>query len=366
LLAKERELPSVIFSTIAIAAFVVLSGWVYQQVGTARDRKRHSTPGNLVNLEGHSLHLLSMGEGSPTVVFESGLMSTVLSWQDVQPEIAKDTRAVSYDRAGLGWSDAGPAPRDAERIVSELHQLLDQAQVSPPFILVGHSFGGLTTRLFAARFPDEVAGLVLIDPVVPGEWNPASEHNQKRIRTGAKILRRATALSRLGLIRFVSFLLRVGAKPLAEPLVRLMSKGAPKGDGTSSSPLFWNLPPSERAMAPVFWVQPKFTDTIASQLENLPRSAAQVAAAEDLKDVPVTIISAVNTPAKRKAEHVATAEVSSCGKHLTAARSGHWVVTDEPEVVLRAIREMIERTRKPSVMGAGVGARGGHRSMESL
>jgi pimeloyl-ACP methyl ester carboxylesterase len=345
---------SVIFSVIAIVALVVLTGWVYQQLGTARDRKRYPAPGDLVELKGRSLHLLSMGQGSPAVVFESGLMSTVLSWGDIQAEIAKDARAVSYDRAGLGWSDPGPAPRDAGQIVNELHQLLEQAHVSPPFILVGHSFGGLTTRLFAARYPEEVAGLVLIDPVVPVEWNPATEHNQKRIRTGAKILRRATVLSRLGVIRFVSWLLRVGAKPLAEPLVRLMSKGAPKGDGTSSSPLFWNLPPSERAMAPVFWVQPKFTDTIASQLENLPSSAAQVAAAEDLKDVAVTIISAANTPAKRKAEHIATAETSSCGKHLTARRSGHWVVTDEPEVVLQAIREVIERTRKPSVMSAGV------------
>jgi len=345
---------SVIFSAIAIAGLVVLAGWVYQQLGTARDRRRHPAPGDLVELKGRSLHLLSMGEGSPAVVFESGLMSTVLSWGDIQAEIAKDARAVSYDRAGLGWSDPGPAPRDAGQIVNELHQLLEQARVSAPFILVGHSFGGLTTRLFAARYPEEVAGLVLIDPVVPVEWNPASEHNQKRIRTGAKILRRATVLSRLGAIRFVSWLLRVGAKPLADPLVRLMSKGAPKGDGTSSSPLFWNLPPGERAMAPVFWVQPKFTETIASQLESLPRSAAQVVAAEDLKHVAVTIISAANTPARRKAEHIATAEMSSCGKHLTARRSGHWVVTDEPDVVLQAIREMIERTRKPSVMSAGV------------
>lgn len=345
---------SVIFSVIAIVALVVLTGRVYQQLGTARDRKRYPAPGDLVELNGRSWHLLSMGEGSPAVVFESGLMSTVLSWGDIQTEIAKEARAVSYDRAGLGWSDPGPAPRDAGQIVNELHQLLEQAHVCPPFILVGHSFGGLTTRLFAARYPEEVAGLVLIDPVVPVEWNPASEHNQKRIRTGAKILRRATVLSRLGVIRFVSWLLRVGAKPLAEPLVRLMSKGAPKGDGTSSSPLFWNLPPSERAMAPVFWVQPKFTDTIASQLENLPSSAAQVAAAEDLQDVAVTIISAANTPAKRKAEHIATAETSSCGKHRTATGSGHWVVTDEPEVVLQAIREVIERTRKPSVMSAGV------------
>jgi pimeloyl-ACP methyl ester carboxylesterase len=344
---------SVIFVAIATAGLAILAGWVYQQVGTARDRRRFPPPGELVELQGRALHLLAMGAGSPTVVFESGLMSTGLSWQDIQPEIAKETRTVSYDRAGLGWSDPGPVPRDAEQIVKELQQLLEQAHVSPPFILVGHSFAGLTTRLFAARYPEEVAGLVLIDPVVPGEWNPPSAHNQARLRTGARILRRASVLSRWGAIRFVSFLLQVGIKPLAEPLVRLMSRGAPKGDGTSSSPLFWNLPPSERNMAGVFWVQPKFTETIASQLENFPRSAAQVAASENLSDVPVTVISAANTPAERKKEQIATAQLSSFGKHLLAAHSGHWVMTDEPDVVLQAIREMIERVRQPNVLSAG-------------
>ncbi len=343
---------SVIFIIVAIVALVVLAGWLYQQAVTARDRKRHPAPGELINLNGRSLHLLSCGEGSPTVLFESGLMSTVLSWVDIQPEIAKVTRAVCYDRAGLGWSDPGPAPRDADQIVKELHQLLNRAQIPPPFILVGHSFAGLSTRLFAARYPEEVAGLILIDPVVPAEWNPANEHNQRRIRTGAKILRRATVLSRLGLIRFVSFLLRAGVKPIAEPLVRLMSRGAPKGDGTSSSPLFWNLPPSERAMAPVFWVQPKFTETIADQLENFPKSATQVAAADNLKDLPLTVISAANTPADRKNAHLAIAHLSASGTHLVATRSGHWVMTDEPELVIHAIHEMIDRVRKPSVLSA--------------
>jgi pimeloyl-ACP methyl ester carboxylesterase len=105
-------------------------------------------------------------------------------------------------------------------------------------------------------------------------------------------------------------------------------------------------------MASVFWVQPKFTETIASQLENLPRSAAQVAAAEDLEGKAITIISAADTPEERKAAHNATARLSSGGKHVIATRSGHWVMTDEPEVVLGEIREMIARMREPSVRSA--------------
>jgi len=255
---------SLIFGAIAVVVALLLAGWAYQQVATAQDHKRQPAPGKLVDLDGRDLHLLAMGQGSPTVIFESGLMSTVLSWDNIQPEISKSTRTACYDRAGLGWSDPGPAPRDAERIVSELQELLKRASVPPPYILVGHSFGGLTTRLFAARYPDQVSGLILIDPVVPQEWNPANEQNQKRIRTGATILRRATVLSRVGVIRFISLLLRVGAKRIAEPLVRLTSRGAPKGDGTSSSPLFWKLPTRSSSGSSSFFVPFKLISELVS------------------------------------------------------------------------------------------------------
>lgn len=340
---------------IGLAALVILAlaGRAYQRIGTARDLRRHPPPGKMVDLGSHRLHCVSMGEGTPAVIFEAGLMSTILSWRDAQQEIAKTTRTICYDRAGLGWSDPGPLPRDADRIVSELHQLLESESIPPPYVLVGHSFGGLTTRLFARRFAEDVAGLVLIDPVVPGEWHPPSEHNQKRIRMGARILRRASALSAWGALRFVSWMLRSGIKPLAEPLVRLMSRGAPKGDGTSKSPLFWNLPARERDMAPVFWVQPRFAATIASQLENLPVSASQVAATgADFEDKPLIVISAADTPSVRRQEHAATAALSRIGKHLTAERSGHWVMVDRPDVVHDAIRRVVELARRQRSVGA--------------
>jgi pimeloyl-ACP methyl ester carboxylesterase len=346
---------SVLVIALVIAGLVLAGGRLYQHWGTSRDEKRFRMPGKFVDVGGHRLHVLAMGDsGGPALVFESGLMSTMLSWRDLQPEIAKSSRTVSYDRAGLGWSDPGPMPRDAAQIVKELRALLDRAEIEPPYILVGHSFAGLTTRLFAAEFPEEVAGLVLIDPVVPEEWNPASDHNRQRIRTGARILRRAAALARWGALRFVSFLLLSGVKPVAEPLVRLMSKGAPKGDGTTRSPLFWNLPPAERAMAPVFWVLPKFTETIASQLENLPWSAEQVAAGR-LPNIPITVISAANTPSSRRQHHVALAEHSPLGQHITAARSGHWIMQDEPELVLEAIEDVIRQVREPRVSAKAAG-----------
>jgi pimeloyl-ACP methyl ester carboxylesterase len=339
---------------IVIAGLILMmsAGWFYQRLGTARDHQRHPALGELVDLGSHSLHCLIMGQGTPTVIFESGLMSTVLSWRDCQSEIAKTTRTICYDRAGLGWSDFGPEIRDADRIVNELRKLLDRARILPPYVLVGHSFGGLTIRLFAARYPEQVCGLVLIDPVVPGEWNPASERNKKSIRTGSKILRRAAAMSRWGVLRFLAFLMRSGAGALAEPVVRMISRGAPKGDGTTKSPLFRNLPATERAMTHVFWIQEKFAKTIASQLECLPRSAAQVAAAGIVKGIPITVISAANTPAERRAEHIATARLSSRGKHLMATQSGHWVMVDEPDLVHQAIKEVVEQARETCALSA--------------
>jgi len=212
------------------------------------------------------LHIHQSGSGNgPTIVLEAGLMSTVLSWSGIEHELARSFRVVSYDRAGLGWSDLGPMPRTADRIVSELHVLLERAEIPPPYLLAGHSFGGLTVPLFAARYPEEVAGVVLVDPVVPAEWNPPSPHDLKLTRIGTQVCRRAALLARLGVIRLVAALLATRAKKGAGYLVRLISRGTPAESGTVSSPWFAALPASERAMAAVFWVQRKFALTIASE-----------------------------------------------------------------------------------------------------
>jgi len=322
----------------------VIAGLGYQALGVRRDRKRFPPPGKCVPLENRHLHIVDMGEGSPAVLLESGLMSTVLTWQGIQRELAKSTRVVSYDRAGLGWSDPGPEPRNAARIVDELHSLLVHARIAPPYVVVGHSFGGLTMPLFAARYADEVCGVVLVDPVAPAEWHPPAEQDRHRIEIGSKICRRAAILSYAGLLRLIASLMQSGAKSSAGTLIRAISKGAPSDSNSTESPWFWNLPPSERAMTPVFWTQAKFCRTIASQLERLPESAGQVIAAGML-DKPLTVISAANLPARRLAHHRAVAARSPQGRHILAERSGHWITEDQPQLVIEAILEMVELAR---------------------
>lgn len=137
-----------------------------------------------VDAGGHPLRMLISGHGSPTVLFETGGTAggggPLECWERVQPAVSKFTRTVSYDRAGSGLSPAGPKPRDARQVAQELHAALKNADVAPPYILVGHSFGGPLNRVFAGMYPNEVAGMVLLDPTQEEFifWNRARETNR--------------------------------------------------------------------------------------------------------------------------------------------------------------------------------------------
>lgn len=331
----------------AILLIAAAAGMLYETWGTRKDARVYPPPGRMVDLGTHRLHVLEKGSGPYTVLLEAGLMSTVLSWSGLQEELSKSHRVVSYDRAGLGWSDLGPMPRTADRIVEELHLMLERAGIPAPYVLVGHSFGGLTMPLFATRYPQETLGVVLVDGVAPAEWNPPSEHDRKLTRVGAKVCRRAAILSRLGVIRFVAFLLTTGAKGLAGRLVRLISRGTPAQSGTVSSPWFWALPANERAMAGVFWIKEKFALTIASQLENLPVSAAQLSEAGYREDKPTVIVSASTSPQRRREEHAALAKRLALGHQVTAKESDHWIMQAQPELIVEAIERVAGIQRDP-------------------
>ena len=124
-------------------------------------------PGRLVEVGGGSginMHVYCTGEGSPTVVLDAGLNGGTMSWARVQEQLSQHTRACSYDRAGMGWSEEGPKPRTFMRIADELHMLLQAAGEQGPYVLVGHSVGAHTVRLFEQKYPVDVAGIVLVDP----------------------------------------------------------------------------------------------------------------------------------------------------------------------------------------------------------
>jgi pimeloyl-ACP methyl ester carboxylesterase len=176
-----------------------LLGFFYQLLATRRDRRRFPPPGQLVDVGGYRLHLNIMGEekSGPTVLLDAGMVSFSSNWAWVQPEVAQVARVVAYDRAGLGWSEPGPRPRDAGHSARELHTALGKLVIAGPYVLAGHSYGGLAVRAFAALYRDEVAGMVLVDGSHPDQWVRLGV-SSKMVGVGNKV---SGLLARFGLFR---------------------------------------------------------------------------------------------------------------------------------------------------------------------
>ncbi len=152
---------------MAILLGLALVGYISEPLAEAADAKAYPPPGQLVDIGGYRLHINCTGSGSPTVVIDAGLGDWSTMWGFVQPEVAKTTRVCTYDRAGVGWSDAGPLPRDAAQFAKELHSLLQNANIPGPYVVVGHSLGGLSVRVFVHEYASDVAGVVLIESMNP-------------------------------------------------------------------------------------------------------------------------------------------------------------------------------------------------------
>jgi pimeloyl-ACP methyl ester carboxylesterase len=161
----------VLLGVVGLVVFVLLAGVIYQFVGTKIDAYRwYPPPSEMVDVGGSSMHLHCTGEGgAPTVVMDSGLGGIGMDWQLVQPGVAKFARVCTYDRGGMGWSDPGAQPRTSQQIVEELHALLNNAGVEGSYVLVGHSFGATNVQLYASQYPNEVAGMVLDDAATEDE-----------------------------------------------------------------------------------------------------------------------------------------------------------------------------------------------------
>jgi len=300
-------------------------------------------PGRLVDVGGFRLHLHCSGSGRPAVVMDSALAGSSISWSLIQPDVSRLTRACSYDRAGFGWSDAGPMPRTAGRIADELYDLLRLAAVPAPYVLVGHSFGGLVVRLFASRHPGEVAGLVLIEPAVPEEWTTPGDEHRALIARGARLCAYGTAAARTGLARAVAALVGLGALAPARAMVGLISRGGLRREDEGILAPIWKLPPEARRVLRHAWTQPKFFEALGSQITTICDSAAEVlhAAPHDYGDLPFVVISAATASARRLEADARLARTSTRGRHVLAQNSGHWVPLDAPQAVIDAITALV-------------------------
>jgi pimeloyl-ACP methyl ester carboxylesterase len=248
-----------------VVALLVLAviGAIYQAIATQLDERAYPPPGKLVDVDGHRLHINCVGEGSPTVILEAANLGMSAHWVRVQQQLAKTTRVCAYDRAGMGWSERGPEPRDAKQISSELHDLLaNAAGIEGPYVLVGHSYGGLYARMYAARYSEEVAGVVLVDSSHPEQFtrSPEGQAMYEQIRRLGAVI---PWLTRLGVIRLTNYY-------RAHP----------------------DLPPQQRAQIEAFNSSTRQVATTAEEFRATPQTTAQVRSGGRLGEAPLAVVSA--------------------------------------------------------------------------
>jgi pimeloyl-ACP methyl ester carboxylesterase len=327
---------------IAAVILAITAGIVYQRLGSGRDRRRFLPKGRLLDVDGRRrLHIVVDGEGGPAVILESAIAASSMSWARVQPEVARMTKAVAYDRAGLGWSDSPVGPSTLRSVVADLHLVISAAGRTP-CILVGHSFGAFVVMACAAAYPCEVAGLVLVDP--PTDWTAMTQRQQYMLRGAGHLSRIGGVLARLGIVRACLALLTGGAPAAPRTFVKVFGPATARTLERLVGEVR-KLPPEIHPHVQAVWCQPKCFGAMAGYLRVFEEAAASVWNRAVAADLPLVVISAGDQPSTAIAEHEALAQSSSRGRHIVATKSGHWVPFDQPELIVGAIRDIVERVR---------------------
>lgn len=326
---------------VIIIAALMLTGIVYQQIGAAIDRRRVLPPGKVVGPRGGRFHVNCKGEGEVTVILESGISASSLSWAKVQSEVSEFATVCSYDRAGFGWSDRRPGKRTPGRLAQELHLMLNAAGIKPPYILVGHSFGGLIVRAYAVQFPDEVSGVVLVDALHPNEWAQPTR-DQRRVLVGGVLLSWIGAvMCSVGVVRLCISLAARGRTRTGQTVLR--SFGAQAAEVVNRIVGEVTKLPSELLVAVrAHWTQPKSFLTQARYFASLPQSSCEVLNLHLPADVPLVVLSADNPIAARAEEQRQLATLCSGAEHIMVPNCGHWIHLDRADLVVDAIRRLTE------------------------
>lgn len=310
------------------------AGYLYETIAWSRDDQRHPAPGQTVDIGGYSLNVYCTGAGGPTVVLESGLGDGLEEWGRVQTGISEFARVCSYDRAGYGRSDAGPYPRTSDVIAEELHRLLQNAGEPPPYVLVGHSFGGYNVRVFHGRYPTEVTAMVLVD---------STQEDQYRLLPSAWIT--------LGAAMTARYLDQARWAPITIPLGVMRLRLWLQGIHVSSRVL-----------------QAKYLQARASELETIQVSAEQARSAGTLGAKPLLVLTAGKNMDSALSGGLSPQDLDSFervwiddlqmrltalsqrGRRIILPNSGHDVPNEDPDAIVHAVRETIGAVRaRPGV-----------------
>ena len=299
-------------------------------------------PQQMVDIGGRSLNLYCSGSGPVTVVFDSGSGDPGWNWQAVQPEVAKRTRACVYDRAGLGFSDPSPQPGTSGNAVADLHALLGKAGIQPPYVLVGHSYGGGNVQLYTFRYPDEVKGLVLVEP--------AHEDEAKRLNAASHGMSDKAAAMQMAMLHQCVDGSSKGFAPGSE-LAAMCTGGADYQQG---------LPRDLIAARMASLTSPAYWRAAASESDNGASSDAQLGAARrSFGDLPLVVltrgVSPYAVPGKPQSElnkafelenrkiHIELAATSTRGRERVVPGADHGIPIRQPQAVVQAVNEVLDQ-----------------------
>jgi pimeloyl-ACP methyl ester carboxylesterase len=318
---------------ILAVALLCFAGYAYNTVASIRLARSHPVPGSFYTVDGGLMHIDCTGEGTPTVILESGIGDDWLIWQAVQPELSVVTRVCSYDRFGLGWSEPSSGVRDAVSIAAQLHTLLNIAKISGPLLLVGHSGGGLYIRAFAANYPENVVGMVFVDATstnlyaaIPEATETVSQRRDRHHEAQWRAFEEAIGWTRL--------------------------TGECGPDVPPPLKSFADLDAAEEC-------RPIYEMSSLGEHDEMQRSAEEVAKLTCCGRLPTLIIS--QDPDRQQpgwgpqnmSENRIWGDLqeqmkslSACSQRIIARSSGHHVMIDRPEVIVRNLRDLVQHQKK--------------------
>jgi pimeloyl-ACP methyl ester carboxylesterase len=302
---------------IGLLCFIVLAGTAgatYERLATRNDLATAPPPGHLVDVGGHRLHIWCAGTGTPAVILETGLGGSSSGWGYVQPDVARFTRVCSYDRAGMGYSDPGPSPRTARRLANELATLIDRAGIDQPVVLVAASSGGLNVRVLASDHTDRVAGLVLVDAT-----------HEDQTHEVPRLARWVPLLSTFGILRLL---------------------------GVTFGPRPSMLPTSVQKFAAATRFRAAGYQAAADEIMHIEDSASEVRSSRRKLQIPVVVVTGArgaDATWRRLQRDQATLSDRRC--EMVVETSGHLVPIEEPGVVVKAIRTVVDGTRSGDFRG---------------
>ncbi len=312
---------------LILALLLTMLTWLSGNTAKSKLAKENPPPGQLVDVGGYRLHINCMGQGSPTVIMEAGNNDFSVQWSLVQPGITKSTRVCVYDRAGFGWSDASPYPRTLETMVKELHTLLVNAKVEDPYVMVGHSFGGIIVRAFTHQFPNQIAGIVLVD----------SAHQEQVDRVPAL---QNVATQVLGQFRTLSVMQSFGLLALSPE--QIPDRGL-QGEALQQYRAIL-------ATTNYFTAAANETETIFADWKNFPSEDKA-----SLKDVPLIVLSrglpeplpGVSDVENQQYEvtwqemQKELVVLSFESRQIIAEKSGHYIQIQQPDLVIDAVMQIL-------------------------